>query len=92
MTNDDIRSQLVYFSNSDDTILLEGDEFADGAIGVTDDGHIVYGYFALVDALMDAWSCTEEEAMEYLGFNTIRSLPYMKTEGIPPIIVYEFEK
>ncbi len=92
MTNIELKDLLSEFTDAEDSIVLEGDEFADGAIGVTEDGHVVYGYNKLAAALAKAWECTYEEAVEWIEYNTIRSLPYMESIGKAPIIIYEFEE
>ena len=86
MTNNDLR-ELLLEQGHEDTILLEGDEFADGVLGVTEDGHLVYGYNEIIDSLMKAWDCPEQEAIDWLEYNTIRSIAYMRTAGKEPIIV-----
>ena len=60
--------------------------YDDALIGVTEDGRAVYDYEKMIQWLMDTegWSC--EEAMEWIDYNTLRSLPYMG-EGAP-IIMY----
>lgn len=78
--------------------VLEGDEFADGAVGLTDDNRVVYSYERLVKSI--AQSLSEEgqnpydkelEAIEWIDYNTIRSLPYIESQGLKaPIIIYEF--
>lgn len=73
----------------DEMIILEGDEFADGAIGYTDDYHVVYSYERLVESLGKAYD-SEEDAIEWLEYNTIRAIPYMASEGNEPIIIHEF--
>lgn len=63
--------------------------YDDALIGVTEDGRAVYDYEKMIQWLMDTegWSC--EEAMEWIDYNTLRSLPYMG-EGVP-IIMYPLE-
>ena len=63
--------------------------YDDALIGVTEDGRAVYDYEKMIQWLMDTegWSC--EEAMEWIDYNTLRSLPYMG-EGAP-IIMYTLE-
>ena len=63
--------------------------YDDALIGVTEDGRAVYDYEKMIQWLMDTegWSC--EEAMEWIYYNTLRSLPYMG-EGAP-IIMYPLE-
>ena len=82
----------------DQMIILEGDEFADGVIGITNDYHVVYSYERLVQSLAKAYKeedQTDEEAelaaMEWIDYNTIRSLPYMEKEGLVPIIMFGLE-
>lgn len=75
----------------DNIVVLEGDEFADGCIGITDDYRLVYSYEKLVESLMKAYNQEDETpAIEWLEYNTIRSLPYMESQGLlTPIIVRE---
>lgn len=69
-------------------IVLEGDEFADGAVGYTDDYHLVYSYERLVESLGKTYG-SEEDAIEWLEYNTLRAIPYMASEGNEPIIIHE---
>ena len=68
-------------------IILEGNEFADGAIGLTEDNHIIYDYELLIKSLMNHNNWTKEEAMEWLDYNTLGSIPYMASKGNEPIIM-----
>lgn len=92
MINSEVRSKLLSEIDSDvadNIILLEGDEFADGLIGYTNDYHAVYSYERLVESLSKAYG-SEEAATEWLEYNTIRAIPYMASEGNEPIIIHEF--
>lgn len=62
--------------------------YDDALIGVTTDDRAVYDYEKMVQWLIDTENYTEEEAVEWIDYNTIRALPYMGTDG--PIIVYPF--
>lgn len=70
-------------------VFLTEYSYDDALIGVTEDGRAVYDYEKMIQWLMDTeeWSC--EEAMEWIDYNTLRSLPYMG-EGAP-IIMYPLE-
>lgn len=70
-------------------IFLTEYSYDDALIGVTEDGRAVYDYEKMIQRLMDTegWSC--EEAMEWIDYNTLRSLPY-RGEGAP-IIMYPLE-
>lgn len=62
-------------------------ESYDGAlIGVSEDGRAIYNFDKMVDWLVDKYDWTDEEAVEWIEYNTIRALPYFG-EGAP-IIMY----
>lgn len=85
----------------DGTVILEDwDTFKRGVVGISEDRrHIIYGYDALVKALSDSYKKTEPDlsdeelntmAIDWIEYNTIRSIPYMPT-GYEPIIIVEPE-
>ena len=92
MTNNELRERISQVVTDEDEldkiILLEGDEFADGAIGLTEDNRLVYSYEKLVESLATVYG-DETSAIEWIEYNTIRSLPYMESIGNAPIIIYE---
>lgn len=92
MTNSELREIIATMEISDDsnTIILEGDEFADGFIGLTFDGNAVYSYERLVDSLSSHNKWSREEALEWIEYNTLRAIPYMESKGKVPIIINEF--
>ena len=92
MTNDELKSIISDVVGDDEEILneiivLEGDEFADGAVGLTQDYHVVYDYNRLVDSLMRHNSWTAEDAIEWIEYNTLRAIPYMSSQGNEPIVL-----
>lgn len=92
MTNSDIRKQISDLVGDDQDVLnqiiiLDGDEFADGFIGLSTDNRAVYSYDKLIDSLSRSNSWSTDDAIEWLEYNTIRSLPYMGTKA--PIIIHE---
>ena len=103
MTNNELKDILYDMIQDEDVlnqmIILEGDEFADGAIGITNDYHVVYSYERLVESLAKTYkeenqteADAELEAIEWLDYNTIRSLPYMEKDGLVPVIIFELER
>lgn len=66
------------------TVIFESPGYADAFIGVTTDGRAVYDFDKMVSCLMENDAMTEEEAVEFIEYNTIRSLPYYDEA---PIIV-----
>ena len=91
MTNEELKELLreIALDGADDMIILEGDEFADGAVGISYGNHVVYDYQKLIESLSKHNNWTEEEAMEWLDYNTLRALPYMKADGKEPIIMID---
>lgn len=102
MTNKELKD-LIYDQVQDEDeldkiVVLEGDEFADGAIGLTEDHRVVYSYDRLVKSLAKSYADDgniedpEISAIEWLDYNTLRSLPYMESQGLlAPVIIYEFD-
>lgn len=93
MDNNELKDMIADLVFDDEElnqiIVLEGDEFADGAVGLTDDNRLVYSYERLVESLAKVYG-SEEDAVEWLEYNTIRSLPYMTSYGNIPLIIHEF--
>ena len=69
-------------------LMLDGPEFDGGIIGVSDGGRLVYSYGKLVDALAEANGWSREDAVDWVEFNTLRSLPYY---GNAPVVVYDLD-
>ncbi len=93
MDNNELKDMIADLVFDDEElnqiIVLEGDEFADGAVGLTDDNRLVYSYERLIESLAKVYG-SEEDAVEWLEYNTIRSLPYMSSYGNIPLIIHEF--
>ena len=84
----DVKERL---SNAEyeDVAYLINYSYDDALIGVTEDGRAVYDYNRMIEWLVATEGFTEEEAMEWIDYNTIRALPYMGENA--PIIVYPIE-
>lgn len=68
----------------EDAIVFDGPDYDDAIVGVTDDGQVVYDFDLMVKCLVDQ-GMTEIEAVDFIGYNTIRALPYAGEN--PPIIM-----
>lgn len=96
MTNDKLKNIIEYHTYGDEDVVdkivvLEGDEFADGCVGITHDYHLVYDYGKLARSISEKNNISIEEAIEFIEYNTIRSLPYIKNQGLlEPIIMFSF--
>ena len=66
----------------------DGFSYDSALIGVSHDDRAIYDYDLMVEWLMEDQGFTEEEAVEWIDYNTIRALPYMGADG--PIVLYRF--
>ena len=60
LTNEELKAKILELGEYEESIVLEGDEFADGVVGVTTDGQVVYSYKRLVEKLATAYGSAEE--------------------------------
>ena len=65
--------------------MLKMDGYNNALIGTTHDGRLVYDYNKLVESIVRNDGMSELEAVEYIEYNIIRSLPYLGNEA--PIIL-----
>ncbi len=70
----------------DGVVIFGTSSYDDALIGVTEDGRAVYDYNKMVDWLISNDGMTEEEAQEWIEYNTIGSLPNAGNSG--PIIMH----
>lgn len=66
-------------------IFLTNYSYDDALIGVTSDERAVYDYEMMVEWLINTEGFTEEEARDWIDYNTLRALSYMG-EGAPVIL------
>lgn len=74
---------------SDGSVVLDPRGLDSAIIGETTDFRVVYDYNLLVEAFMEAEGWSEEEAIDWISYNTIRALPYTPKS---PIIIYNVEQ
>ena len=66
-------------------VILEPSYLDEAIIGISHDDRLIYDYEKLIKAFMKGDKITEEEAIEWIDYNTLRSLPYMGSNA--PIIM-----
>lgn len=65
--------------------VLKIDGFDNSIIGVSEDDRLIYDFDLMVKEYCEQYDCDEIDAIEWIEYNTIRSLPYLGTEH--PIIM-----
>lgn len=86
--NQQIRDALCDMGH-DEAVIFDGPDYDEAIVGVTDEGRVIYNYDKMVHCLRAFHDMTEEEAVDFIDYNTIRSLPYAGENA--PIIMYPLE-
>lgn len=84
-TEEDVR-ELIEDNEYENVIIFSNPDYASAFIGISEDGRAVYDYEKMIDYLMWKENWSDNEAVEFIEYNTIRALPYMGEKA--PIIVY----
>lgn len=89
MVNKEFRDALNrYLEESEETtVLLDNSAFDNSIIGITENGRLIYSYDKMVIEYAEDNNCDLLDAMEWVNYNTLRSLPYAGEKA--PIIIME---
>lgn len=72
------------------TTIFENPDFNEAVLGYSEDGRIIYSYDKMPECLMcEPHNMSYEEAIEWIDYNTIRTIPYMGDKA--PIICYTLD-
>ena len=82
--NQEIRNKLP-----PDAVVFDNHAYDNSIIGTTFDGRAIYSFDKMVEELATDEGWTEIDAIEWINYNTIRSLPYGGEKA--PLIVYTDE-
>lgn len=82
-------AEKILAAGYEDVVIFENYSYDDALVGVTEDGRAVYDFDKMVRWLVETEGFTDEEAIEWIEYNTIRALPYMGDDA--PIIMYPLE-
>ena len=69
-----------------DSIIFTNPDYDDAIIGISHDDRVIYDYDKMIEHLMTYEDMTDEEAADYISYNTIRSIPYAGEYA--PIVMY----
>lgn len=78
--------ELLLENGYEGTTYLENYSYDDALIGVSEDGRAIYDYDLMVEWLMNEEGWSEEDAVDWIDYNTLRALPYMGPEA--PIVMH----
>lgn len=69
-----------------DSIIFTNPDYDDAIIGVSHDDRVIYDYDKMLAHLMIDEDMTDEEAADFISYNTIRSIPYAGENA--PIVMF----
>jgi hypothetical protein len=61
----------------EETMFFENPSFVKAITGITDSGQLIYDYELMIAAAMEEEGWDVEETIEWIEYNTIRTIPYM---------------
>lgn len=88
MRNEKFRKAIQNFAEEneiDRIVILDDHAYDNSIVGITDQGIIIYDFNKMVEELMEDEGWEEEDAIEWIEYNTLRALPYMGDER--PLII-----
>ena len=85
MINKELRDYIA--EEHEEAVVFNVPSYDNAIVGLSDDGRVIYDYDLMVKELTDDTALTEDEAIQFIDYNTIRTLPYIE-ETVRPIILY----
>lgn len=79
--NRDLLNEMGY----EDLVIFENPDYDAAIVGVSEGRRVIYDFDKMVECLVKEDGMTEEDAVEFIEYNTIRALPYFANS---PIIMY----
>ena len=85
MINNELRDFIA--EEHEEAVVFNIPSYDNAIVGLSEDGRVIYDYDLMVKELTNNTALTEDEAIQYIDYNTIRTLPYIE-EKVRPIILY----
>ena len=85
MINNELRDYIA--EEHEESVVFNVPSYDNAIVGLSDDGRVIYDYDLMVKELTNDTALTEDEAIQFIKYNTIRALPYIE-EAVRPIILY----
>ena len=70
------------------TMLFRNPDFTSAIIVVDNDNRVIYDYYKMLEFLINEEGMSEEEAADFISYDTLRALSYMP--GNKPIVMFSF--
>lgn len=86
MTNREILSDMGY----EYAVVFSNPDYDEAIIGISHDDQVIYDYDKMIEHLIKKEHMTEEEAVDFISYDTMRALPYAGDS--PPIIMFGLEQ
>lgn len=77
--------EIIESSGYEDIVIFENPSYDSAFIGISNNDRAVYDYDLMIEYLVNIDGMSEEEAADFISYNTIRSLSYVENS---PIVVY----
>ena len=81
--------EKLSFEGYNSTVVFDNPEYEGALIGVSTDRRAVYDYELMVKGLMEKSGMSEEEAIEWIEYNTVRASEYLQNG---PVIMHKLEE
>ena len=85
MINNELRDFIS--EEHEEAVIFNVPNYDNAIVGISEDGRVIYDYELMIKELTNDTALTEDEAIQFLDYNTIRTLPYIE-EKVRPIILY----
>lgn len=72
----DIKKLMECSEIHEETLRFDSPSFDTAIVGIDYFGRLIYDYDRMIAELMETDNITEEEAIDFIDYNTIRSIPY----------------
>lgn len=87
MDNIEEFKELLNERECQESTFFTNPSYITAVLGISDDNKVIYSYDKMVEYLMNNDGMSYEDAVEFIEYNTIRTIPYMGEKA--PIICYK---
>lgn len=84
----EVVKEMLVDRGCEDSLLFEDPSYDTAIIGITEEGQVCYSFSKMIEYLCEQDGMSEDDALDFISYNTERSLPYFPKDK-RPIIVYD---